>query len=87
MRVPSTERATPAWTSQFSRYQQREKVVTYLEEAMKPNIGFFIFLRSANEAFPAWVVSISTNVATDFALSRVISWARVYVDLEPYLRP
>jgi hypothetical protein len=42
---------------------------------MKPNIGFFIFLRSANEAFPAWVVSISTNVAADFALSGVISWA------------
>ena len=38
-------------------------MVTYLEEAMEPNISFFIFLRSANEAFPAWVVSISTNVA------------------------
>ena len=85
MRIPSAEQATPAWVSQFSKYQQREKRVTYLKEAMKPNISFFIFLRPANEAFPARVVSISTNVATDFALSRVIAWARVYVDLEPYL--
>ena len=60
-------------------------MVTYLEEAMKPNISFFIFLHPAKEAFPAGVVSISTNVATDFALSRVIPWARVYVDLEAYL--
>ena len=60
-------------------------MIIYLEEAMKPNISFFILLRPANEAFPAWVVSISTNVATDFALSRIISWARVYVDLEPHL--
>lgn len=75
----------PVWVSQFSKYQQREKMFTYLEEAMKPNISFFLFLRPANETFPARVVSISTNVATDFALSRVIPWARVYVDLEPYL--
>jgi hypothetical protein len=38
---------------------------------MKPNISFFILLRPANETFPAWVVSISTNVAADFALSDV----------------
>jgi len=53
---------------------------------MKPNIRFFDLLRSTNKAFPTWVVSISTNVPADFALGRVIPWARVYIDLEPHLR-
>jgi len=52
---------------------------------MKPNIGFFILLRPANRAFPAWVVSVATDVATDFALGGVIPWSRVGVDLEPHL--
>ena len=60
-------------------------MVTYLEEAMKPNIRFFILLRPANETFPAWVVSISTNVAADFTLSRVVPWAAINIYLEPHL--
>ena len=52
---------------------------------MEPNIGFFILLRPANKTFPAGVVSISTDVATDFALGGVVSWAGVGVDLEPHL--
>ena len=60
-------------------------MVIYLEEAMKPDISFFIMLHPANQTFPAWVVSISTNVATDFTLSRVVPWAAINVYLEPHL--
>ena len=68
-----------------SKYGQREKVLIYLKEVMEPNISFFILLHPANKTFPAGVVSISTDVATDFALGGVVSWARVGVDLEPHL--
>ena len=53
---------------------------------MEPNVGFFDLLWPADEAFPAWVVSISADVTADITLSRVIAWVAVYINLESHLR-
>ena len=53
---------------------------------MKSNVSFFDLLWPTNKAFPAWVVSISADVATDLTLSRVIPWVTVYINLELHLR-
>jgi hypothetical protein len=60
-------------------------MIAHLKEAMKPNVSLFNLLRPTNKAFPARVVSVSTNVATNLALGRVIPWATVYIDLESHL--
>jgi hypothetical protein len=49
---------------------------------MEPNISFFKLLWPTNKAFPAWMVSVSADVAAHFALGRVIPWAAVCIDLE-----
>ena len=59
--------------------------MAHLKETMKPTVSLFYLLRPTNKAFPAWMVSISANVATDITLGRVIPWATVYIDLEPHL--
>jgi hypothetical protein len=61
------------------------KEIAHLKETMKPSVSLFNLLRSANKAFSAWMVSISTNVATNLALGGVIPWATVYIDLESNL--
>jgi hypothetical protein len=53
---------------------------------MKPDVGFFDLLWPTHEALPAWVVSISADVAADITLSRVITWVTVYINLESHLR-
>lgn len=60
-------------------------VDTRLEETMKPRITFFQLLCPTNIAFSAWMISISTDVAANFALSRIVTRATVCIDLEPYL--
>ena len=54
----------------------------YLEQVMKPSICFFRLLRAADMTFPARVVSLSTDVATDFALCRIISRAAIDINFE-----
>ena len=61
--------------------------MAHLEEIMKSKISFFQLLWSANKTFPAWVVPIPTNVATNFTLGDVISRSRICVDLESYALP
>ena len=60
-------------------------MIAHLKETMKPYVSFFDLLWPTNKAFPAWVVSISTNVATDLTLSRVIPWIAVDINLESHL--
>jgi len=60
-------------------------MIAHLKEAKKPNVSLFNLLHPANKAFPAWVVSISTNMATNLTLGRVIPWATVYIDFELHL--
>ncbi len=62
-------------------------VTPRLEETAKTSITFFHLLCTTNMAFSTWVISISADVAADFALSRVVAWATVRVDLESYLLP
>ena len=44
-----------------------------------------LVLQPANQTFPAGMVSIATDVATDPTLCRVIPWATVCIDPEPHL--
>jgi len=60
-------------------------MIAHLKETMKPYVSFFDLLWPANKALPAWVVSISTDVATDITLSRVIPRATVDINLESHL--
>ena len=59
-----------------------EKWAAHLEQVMKPSICFFRLLRAANMTFSAREVSLSTDVATYFALRRIISWTAVDIDFE-----
>jgi len=52
---------------------------------MESNVGFFDLLCPADEAFPAWMVSISADMAADITLSRIIAWVTIYINLESHL--
>lgn len=56
--------------------------VADLKHVMKPSICFFKLLCPANMAFSTKVVSVSTDMTTDFALSRIISRATINVNLK-----
>lgn len=52
---------------------------------MKAFIRLFEFLSPTGVTFPAKLVSLTAYVTADVALSRVVPWTAINVDLEPYL--
>lgn len=57
--------------------------MTHLKHTVIPNVCFFELLCPTDMAFSARVISLSTNMATDLALSRVISRAAINIDFKP----
>lgn len=62
-----------------------DDISAYLEQTMITLIRLFEILSPPCVAFPAKLVFQTTYVTADVVLSRVVSWAAIDVDLEPYL--
>ncbi len=56
---------------------------THLKHLMVPYIRFLELLRPTNMALSAWMISLASNMPTEFALSGVIAGAAIDVNLEP----
>ena len=72
---------------QYSERDEEDNISAYLKQTMKTLIRLFKFLSPTGVAFPAKMVSLTAYVTADVALSRVVSWTAINVDLEPYLCP
>ena len=60
--------------------------IAYLKHSMKTYLRFLKLLRATDTALSTWMISLASNMPTDFALSGVVPRTAIDVNFEPQRR-